>query len=98
MNLDSSLPGYAIVLQGLADLRADRDSPEGLVVLAAAPRLRRLGIDVPRPERDRTAELDLYDLLARSGTRDPFGAYNALLRQVVSFAAALEHRPRTPSP
>jgi hypothetical protein len=92
MTIDPSLPGSDIVLKGLDDLAADRLSPEALVVIAAAPRLRRLGIDVPERHRDQTAELELYELLGRAGSVDPYSAYNALLRSVVSFAAALEHR------
>ena len=42
-----SLPGAELVLPGLADLVAGRDTIEALLVEIAAPRLRRLGLEVP---------------------------------------------------
>jgi hypothetical protein len=38
------------------------------------------------------AELELYRTLCASGVRDPYGRYNSLLRELVSFEQALEHR------
>jgi hypothetical protein len=96
MTLDPALPGCDIVVKGLDDLTNERLSPEALVVTAAAPRLRRLGIEVPECALQQAAELELYDLLVRSGVADPYSAYNALLRSIVSFAAAIEHQT-TPS-
>ncbi len=94
MTLDPALPGCQTVVKGLNDLASERLSAEALVVTAAAPRLRRLGIEVPERPLENAAELELYDLLVRSAVPDPYSAYNALLRSVVSFAAALEHRAR----
>ena len=92
MTLDPALPGCDIVVKGLDDLTNERLSPEALVVTAAAPRLRRLGIEVPERVLEQAAELELYDRLVRSGVADPYSAYNALLRSIVIFAAALEHQ------
>ena len=83
------LPNANVVEQGLADLAADRESAEALLLLIAAPRLRRLGIDLPDSSEDEL-ELRLYEILLE---REPLGAYsryNALLSQIVSFAQALE--------
>ncbi|MBN1611611.1 MAG: hypothetical protein JW940_33560 [Polyangiaceae bacterium] len=92
MTFDLALPGSDLVIKGLEDLATERLSPEALLVTAAAPRLRRLGIEVPERALEQAAELELYDLLVRSGVADPYSAYNALLRSIVSFAAALEHQ------
>jgi hypothetical protein len=92
MTLDPALPGCDIVVKGLDDLATERLSPEALVVTAAAPRLRRLGIEVPESTLGQAAELELYAELVRSGVADPYSAYNALLRSITSFAAALEHQ------
>jgi hypothetical protein len=49
---------------------------------------------VPEPENVGEAELRLYALLCeREG--DPYGRYNALLRELVSCERALEARVRT---
>lgn len=45
-----SLPGAEIVLAGLADLAAGRESVNASAVQAAAPRLRRVGLDAPSAE------------------------------------------------
>jgi hypothetical protein len=92
VTLDPALPGCDIVVKGLHDLAAERLSPEALVIIAAAPRLRRLGVEVPERALEQAAELELYDRLVRSGAPDPYSAYNALLRSITSFAAALEHQ------
>lgn len=89
-SIDPSLPGAEIVVRGLEDLAEARLGPEALGVLAAAPRLRRLGLDVPEVPLPQAAELELYEGLVRAGTPDPYSRYNALLRRIVSFAAALE--------
>lgn len=90
MRVDPSLPGAELVVKGLADLEAARMTPEALVILIAAPRLVRLGMAFPQPPIGRDAELELYELLVRSGSPDPFSTYNGLLRRIDSFAAALE--------
>jgi hypothetical protein len=44
--VDSRLPGADLVAQGLADLSDGRLTEEALLVTAAAPRLRAIGLDV----------------------------------------------------
>jgi hypothetical protein len=87
------LPGAELVLRGLDDAAAGRESAEALLVEIAAPRLRELGLPVPDSLEGTDAELRLYASLGRSGALDPSGEYNALLRRLTSFVHALErHR------
>ena len=82
-------PGGALMRQGLDDLRDGRETEPALLVLIGAPRLRRLGLDVPS-EDDPGASHRLYLHLA---SQDPDGAhsrYNALIRLLVSFERAAE--------
>jgi len=86
----TDLPGHDLVSDGLADLAAGRRSEAALVVAMAAPRLRALGY-VVSGEAGPTPSHELYDVLSDA---DPAGAhsrYNALVRQVASFARAAEH-------
>ena len=90
MNPDiSHLPGAELIEKGLADLAAGDKTPEGLLVLVGAPRLRRSGLPVPTssiadPERV------LYEILSRSYGDGAHSKYNALSRRLVSLATALE--------
>lgn len=86
-----TLPGADLVERGVDDLRRGRPSVEALLVAVGAPRLRRLGVNLPdesalpsRPEHR------LYDLLAAADPRTAHGAYNALIRRLVSFERAME--------
>jgi hypothetical protein len=81
------LPGGDLVRDGLADLRAGRETPAALLVATGAPRLRQLGFDVPSVA---TPEHRLYDLLARHEPDSAHSRYNALIRRLVSFERALE--------
>lgn len=87
--IDQELPGADLVRAGLDDVRRGHESVEALLVLVGAPRLRRLGIDVPesgvvRPEHR------LYELLAQSDSDTAHSRYNALIRRLVSFGRAAE--------
>lgn len=86
------LPGAELVRKGIADTRDGRTTIESLLVAAAAPRLRSLGVlaesdaaDVSEPE------LRLYAALGESGVADPYSRYNSLRRELASFVHALEH-------
>ena len=83
----TELPGADLVRKGLDDLRAGRETAAALLVAVGAPRLRRLGIDVPSVE---APEHRLYDLLAREESDSAHSRYNALIRRLVSFERALE--------
>jgi hypothetical protein len=62
------LPGEDLVRKGIRDLELGIESPESLLVSIDAPRLRRLGINVPQPFV--TPEHRLYELL-RPSTATP---------------------------
>ena len=84
------LPGKELVEQGLADLWQNRVSDFSLLVLIAAPRLRRLGIQIPDRPFPRPYEHQLYSRLdERLGTA-AHSYYNSLIRRIVSYARALE--------
>lgn len=83
-------PGAELVSEGLADIRAQRDTTLAALVGMAAPRLRATGIDVPHIEHDRMGHR-LYDLLAQEDPATAHGRYNALVGRIVSFARAAEH-------
>jgi hypothetical protein len=90
------LPGADLVLDGLADLRAGRESENSLLVEIAAPRLRALGHAVPQAPQDgnvgvESPEHRLYDYLARRSDVSVHSRYNALLARIASYARAVEH-------
>jgi hypothetical protein len=89
--VSADLPGHELVSAGLIDLAAGRESEASLLVSMAAPRLRRLGFDVPADGVERPSHR-LYDLLSES-SRDggAHSHYNALVGRMVSFARAAEH-------
>ena len=81
------LPGAEVIGKGLADLCAGNDTTEALLVAIGAPRLRRLGFDLPfvvLPEHR------LYEHLARTDPDTAHARYNALLRKLTSFERAAE--------
>src|SRR5215212_5996575 len=87
-----TLPGQALVEQGVVDLRAGRRTVPALVVQIAKGRLGRAGLlrpDETEPVAD--AESQLYHLLREEGG-DAYSRYNALLRELASFNNALDHR------
>ncbi|MCL2769803.1 MAG: hypothetical protein FWD42_06795 [Solirubrobacterales bacterium] len=88
-NIDRALPGHELVSKGLDDLACGRESEEALLVAMAAPRLRRLGFEVPPGAPERPSHR-LYELLS-SGGGDAHSHYNALVARIVSFARAAEH-------
>ena len=91
----TGLPGADRIERGLAELGAGIDGIDALLVAIGAPRLARAGVEVPARAREIVdAELRLYALLGEEGAPDPYSRYNALLRELVSFERALEHRVR----
>jgi hypothetical protein len=74
----------------LHDLAAGRETEASLIVAMAAPRLRALDIDVPATVGGDPSHR-LYELLSVQG--GAHSRYNALVRQIVSFARAAEHAP-----
>jgi hypothetical protein len=84
----AAFPGEDLVHQGLDDLAHGIESIPALLVSIGAPRLRRLGLDVPapipRPERR------LYAVLHGADPATAHSRYNALVRRLVSFERAAE--------
>src|ERR1700680_5172707 len=83
------LPGSEWVARGISDLEPGSDSPAAALVAVGAPRLRRLGFELPRvlpgaPERH------LYQLLAATHGDGAHSQYNALIRRLVAFERAAE--------
>lgn len=85
------LPGAELVLPGLADLEAGRETVEALLVEIAAPRLRRLGLEVPL-RQDLEPERRLYLRLDAERPEGVHARYNALIRRLIAFSQALEGR------
>ena len=85
------LPGAQRILDGLEDLRLGRHTIPSCSVRIATPRLVRAGLMPPSIRRYDGAELDLYQMLAAGGTR-AHSCYDALLRELISFEYALDHR------
>ena len=94
---ESSLPGAEIVEQGLTDLGQNRITEFSLLVLIAAPRLRRLGIDVPERPFPRPCEHHLYERLEERLGTAAHSHYSGLLRRIASYARALEREQRDSS-
>jgi len=67
------------------------ESVPALLVSIGAPRLRRLGFEIPRPFSE--AEHRLYRLLAQEDPDSAHARYNALIRRLVSFERAAECAP-----
>lgn len=83
-----SLPAADLIAQGLADLEAQRESVEALLVSIGAPRLRSLGYELNSPFD--SPEHRLYLRLAREKGNAAHSAYNALIRRLVSFERAAQ--------
>lgn len=88
------LPGAEIVLPGIDDLAAGRESVNASAVQCAAPRLRRLELDAPSANADTPAGHRLYQQLSEELGNAAHSRYNAILARVASFAGAAE-RART---
>lgn len=85
------LPGWELVAEGLADVKARRATPAAALVWIAAPRLQRDGLlEGNRSEQPMAEpELELYRMLRREGG-NAYGRYNGLLRRLVRFEHALD--------
>ncbi len=81
-------PGEDFIRKGIADLANGTESVEALLVSIGAPRLKRIGLKLPRTTP--SAEQRLYELLAQSDVDSAHSRYNALVRRLVSFERAAE--------
>lgn len=78
-----ALPGAHLIQNGVVDLDEGHETIEALLVSIGATRLRSLGIELASPIA--SPEHKLYLLLAREKGNGAHSAYNALVRQLVSF-------------
>ena len=83
----TSLPGNELIETGIQDLQSNRETIPALLVAIGAPKLRRLGLEVPK-NLPSNPEHRLYDLLAASKPDSAHSRYNALIRKLVSFERA----------
>jgi hypothetical protein len=86
--ISDALPGADFIREGLRDLANGVESVPALLVLVGAPRLRRIGLDVP--DTDDFPEDRLYSMLAATYGDGAHSQYNALIRRLVSFERAAE--------
>jgi hypothetical protein len=86
----SRLPGAEIVLPGLTDLAAGRQTIDALAVQCAAPRLRRAGLDIENIAGGTPAAHLLYRRLSEELGDGAHSRYNAILARLTSFAGAAE--------
>jgi len=84
-----ALPGGDLILEGLRDLAAGRETAAALLVAVGAPRLRHAGLQIPSIPFDQV-EHRLFNLLARAHADSAHSRYNALIRRLVSFERACE--------
>jgi hypothetical protein len=84
------LPGAEIVLPGIADLEAGRESLNAIAVQCAATRLRGAGLNAPSVKGDVPAAHQLYRQLSDELGDGAHSRYKAILRRVASFAGAAE--------
>jgi hypothetical protein len=82
----STIPGDELVRRGIRDLEQGVESQESLLVSIGAPRLRRLGFELPRTFE--SPEVRLYELLRTQHGDAEHSRYNALIRRLVSFERA----------
>jgi len=92
VEISDALPGAELIRAGFDDLANGVESAESLLVLIGAPRLRRLGYDVP--DTDDFPEDRLYARLPAEDEDSAHSRYNALIRLLVSFERAVECVPR----
>jgi hypothetical protein len=87
--MDEVLPGEELIEAGLEDLRAGRETIAAFLVATGAPRLRRLGLQLPE-QLPVDPEHRLYDLLAETDQDSAHSRYNAFIRKLVSYERAAE--------
>ena len=95
--LFQGLPGADLIVTGLSDYHGRRHSIPACLVRMARPRLIKAGVMPPVPPTDDGAELDLYQLVSSLEGSHSYSRYNALVRELVSFEHALDHRMSRPA-
>jgi len=94
IDLISGLPGESLVRKGLADLHSGERTVPAYLVDIARSRFEAAGLlSSTDKSLSQEPELELYRLLRLEGG-DAYSRYNALLRELISFEQALDHRLR----
>ena len=83
------LPGEDIIVQGIRDLANGDETVPALLVAIGAPRLRRLGLDIPQ-NTPATPEHRLYHKLYLTEGDAAHSKYNSWIRRLVSYERAAE--------
>lgn len=86
------MPGAELIQEGLRDYQCGRHSIPACLVRIAMPRLIRAGLMRDSTPTDDGAELELYQLVSSSEGPQSYSRYDALLRELISFEHALDHR------
>ncbi len=86
MVMQSGLPGYEIVEEGLRDLHEGNETVNSLLVSMAVERLEELGYSVPTPLSE--PEIRLYRKLEKQFEHGAHSKYNAYRRRLSSFLRA----------
>lgn len=86
----TNLPGAEIVLPGIEDLKAGRETVNALAVRAAAARLGVRDL-VGEADAEEPAAHRLYRVLNSELGDAAYSRYKAILARVVSFARAADH-------
>lgn len=94
IDLISGLPGEDLITEGLRDYHNNRRTMSACLVRMARRRLVSAGLMEPSSGHDIEAELDLYQLLSHEGNQ-AYSRYNSMIRELVSFEHALDHRLRS---
>jgi hypothetical protein len=84
----NSLPAHDLIISGIRDLQSQRETIPALLVAIGAPKLRSLGLELPK-ELPSNPEHRLYDLLSATEPDSAHSKYNALIRKLVSFERAI---------
>jgi hypothetical protein len=98
MEAEPLLPGEDLVRQGLLDLAREELTECALLVLIAAPRLKRLGVQVPERPRQEPWEHQLYTQIEQRLGTAAHSYYNSLIRRIVSYSHALDRERSLHSP
>jgi len=92
-DIPDGMPGRELIVAGLDDLHAGRETVEAMLVATGAPRLRACGISVPGDDRPDSG-LRMYRLLGERDAAGAYSTYNALRRRLSSFLVSLEQHAR----
>ena len=94
--MHNGLPGADLIKKGVRDLGENKETVEALLVAIGAPRLRRIGLDLP-DNLPANPEHRLYKLLAEDDSDSAHSRYNALVRRLVSYERAAESQQESRS-